>query len=179
MHATEKPECEKLMADMYSPTGIIGKVEGLLPFYGQLVRLFRSFIAPSGGNNDALTSPLVNFLVLAKQCYEDEDPTKMYLVDVGNFIFNELYNAMVGGHTIPYAPFIMKLIRRTWNEGDFSGMPMVDHHFKKLYMQRDKTLTAPAPDSGFMRDARASGAAPRAPPTDTTFVPQIKKLSWF
>ena len=91
------------MADMYGTRGTIGKVEGLLPFYGQLVCLFRSFIALSGGNNDALTSPLVNLLVLAKQCAEDEDEYKAYPVDVGDFIFNELYNAMVGGHTIPYA----------------------------------------------------------------------------
>ena len=137
MHDVERPEREKLMADMYSQHGVIGKVEGLLPFYGQLVRLFRSFIASSGGNNDALTSPLVNLLVLAKQCYEDEDPTKMYAVDVGDFIFNELYNAMVGRTTIPYAPYIMKLIKATWKNADFSGMPMVDHHYKKLYMQRE------------------------------------------
>ena len=48
-------------------------------------------------------------------------------------------------------------------------------------MQRDKPLPAPAsaPYSGFMRDARTSGAAPRDPPADTTFVPQIRKLYWF
>ena len=126
-----------------------------------------------------ITSPLINLLVLAKQCAGDEDENKAYPVDVGDFIFNELYNAMVGGHTIPYAPFIMKLIRRTWKGGDFSGMPMVDHHFKKLCMQRDKSLPAPAPDSGFMRDAQTSGAAPRAPPLDTSLVPPIRKLSWF
>ena len=175
----ERPSREKLMADMYAPGGTIGKVEGLLPFYGQLVRLFRSFIFPSGGNNDALTSPLVHLLVLAKQCIEDEDENKACPVDVGDVIFHELYNAMVGGHTIPYAPFIMQLIKNQWKSGDFSGMPMVDHHFKKLYMQREKTLPTPAPDSGFMRDVRASGTIPRAPPSDNSFVPQIRKLSWF
>ena len=75
---------------------------------------------------------------------------------------------MVGGHTIPYAPFIMQLIKHTWKSGDLSGLPMVDHHFKKLYMQREKPLPAPAPDSGFMRDARASGTAPRATRGDTS-----------
>jgi len=186
MHV-DKPSRDTLMAGMYSPGGVIGKVEGLFPLYGQLVRLFRSFLAPSGGNNDALTSPLVNLLVLAKQCVEDENTSKAYPVDVGDFIFNELYNAMVGGHTIPYAPFIMKLIRRTWKSGDFRGMPMVDHHFKKLYLHREKTVAAPTTtsDSGFMKDARSSATsaaaatAPRPPQFDTTFMPQVRKLSWF
>ena len=65
MH-NERPNRDQLMSDMYSPGGIPRKLENLLPFYGLLVCIFHSFIAPSGGNNDALTSPLCNLLILAK-----------------------------------------------------------------------------------------------------------------
>ena len=119
-------------------------------------------------------------MVLAKQFIEDEDTDKAYPMDVMDFIFHELYNAMLGGHTIPYAPYIMMLIKDTMKGHDFSSLPMEDHHFKKLYMQKEKPSAAPtpAPASGsFMRDARSSAAAPRAPPVDTSFVPQVRKLS--
>ena len=108
-------------------------------FMVSLFCIFRSFIAPSGGNNDALTSPLCNLLILAKQCVEDEDPTKAYPVDVMDFVFNELYNSLMGRHTVPYALYIMLLIKKTLPDVDFSGLPLEDHHFKKLYMQKSKT----------------------------------------
>ena len=173
------------MGDMYSPGGIPGKLENLLPFYNLLVRIFRSCIASSGGKNDALTSPLCNLLILAKQCVEDEDPTKAYPVDVMDFIFNELYNSLMGRYTIPYAPYIMLFIKKTLPKEDFSGLPTVDHHFKMLYIQKGQTggnLGATgAPEKGsFMRDARTSSTtAPHAPPADSTLVPHIRKLSWF
>ena len=71
--------------------------------------------------------------MLAKQCIEDEDTEKEYPVDVMDFVFNELYNALMGRYTIPYAPYIMLFIKDTLPDEDFSGLPMVDHHFKKLY----------------------------------------------
>ena len=189
----EKPSRDQLMSDMYYPGGIPGKLENLLPFYSLLVRIFRSFIAPSGGNNDALTSPLCNLLILAKQCVEDEDPTKAYPVDVMDFIFNELFNSLMGRYTIPYAPYIMLFIRRTLRTMDFGSLPVVDHHYKKLYIQKGKSGgdhgPTGAPERGsFMRDARTSStaaprtsstAAPRAPSTESTLVPHIRKLSWF
>ena len=181
MH-NEKTNRDHLMSEMYTPGGIPGKLENLLPFYGQLVRIFRPFIAPSGGNNDALTSPLCNLLILAKQCVEDEDPTKAYPVDVMDFVFNELYNSLMGRHTVTYAPYIMVLIKKTLPDVDFSGLPLKDHHFKKLYMQKSKsggaTGASGAPESGsFMRDARTSAAtAPRDPLLDSTLVPQVRKL---
>ena len=114
------------MSDMYSPGRIPGKLENILPLYGQLVRIFRSFIALSGVNNDALTSPLCNLLILAKQCVEDEDPDKAYPVDVMDFIFSELYNSLMGRYTVPYAPYIMLFIKKTLPKEDFSGFPTVN-----------------------------------------------------
>lgn len=189
----ERPYRDRLMGDMYYPGGIPGKLEGLKPFYSLLVRIFRSFLAPSGGNNDNLTSPLCNLLILAKQCVEDEDPTKAYPVDVMDFIFNELYSSLMGRLTIPYAPYIMLFIRRILRTFNFQELPIVDHHYKKLYVHKEKDggdggdRESPARGS-FMRDARTSStaahrstssAAARAPRGDSALMPHVRKLSWY
>ena len=100
-----------------------------------------------------------------------------------DFIFNELYNALMARYTIPYAPYIMLLIKDTLPEEDYQNIikdtPLVDHHFKKLYIQKEKHLVIPE-DGSFMRDARTTTTSiPRAPQPDTSFVPQVRKLSWF
>ena len=52
---------------MYGTNDIVGKKEGLLPLYDQLVIILRSTLAPSGGNNDNIVAPLTNLLCLAQE----------------------------------------------------------------------------------------------------------------
>jgi hypothetical protein len=59
-----KPDKDKLY-DLYDSTGIVGFINGLHPLYDQLVRIFKENIAPSGGNNDAIRTSLVDLLFLA------------------------------------------------------------------------------------------------------------------
>ena len=131
------------MRDLYGPGGQIGKIEGLLPIYDQLVRIFRSNIAPSGGNNDAITSPLVNLLCLAKECIENEDPNRDFTVDVMDYIYHEMNYAMIGGYTIPYAPYIMLLIKKTLKNHDFSQEVVESHYYKKIYDKKGEASSVP------------------------------------
>ena len=56
------------LAPLYETDGKLGYITGLLPLYGQLVRLLRDNLHPSGGNNDAIRTSLVELLCLAKRC---------------------------------------------------------------------------------------------------------------
>ena len=77
LHAPGRPSKDKLY-DLYEETGVVGTITGLLPLYDQLLRIFRATIAPSGGNNDAIRSALVNLLALAHDCP----------IDVMDYIFH-------------------------------------------------------------------------------------------
>jgi hypothetical protein len=65
---TPLPVNKNLLCDLYRPKGIPGQVAGLLPLYDLLVRIFRENISPSGGNNDAIRSSLVDLLIFAHGC---------------------------------------------------------------------------------------------------------------
>jgi hypothetical protein len=60
----KKPDKNKLV-DLYDSTGFVGFTNGLLQLYDHLVCIFRENIAPSGGNNDAIHTLLVDLLYLA------------------------------------------------------------------------------------------------------------------
>jgi hypothetical protein len=117
--------------DLYGPKGIPGQVAGLLPLYDILVRIFRENIAPSGGNNDAIRSSLVDLLIFAHGCAQSTDPNADFSLHVMDFIFNEMFDAMVSKGSLPYAPFIMRLIKDTFKEHDFSKQ-CVSHKVKRL-----------------------------------------------
>jgi hypothetical protein len=89
-----KPDKDKLY-DLYDSTGIVGFINGLHPLYDQLVRIFRENIAPSGGNNDAIRTSLVDLLFLAHQCATSTDPDEDFTLDVMDFIFYEIKDAIV------------------------------------------------------------------------------------
>ena len=113
MHDFERTNKNIVMKKMYGPKGIIGEKKGLLPLYDQLVTTLRFNIAPSGGNNDAITSPLVNLLCLAEKCINNRNPTAVFNVDVMDFIYHEILEAIKMKTTIPYGPYIMMLIKDT------------------------------------------------------------------
>ena len=54
-----------MLDDLYEYGYPVGMTAGLLPIYAQLVLIFRDNIAPSGGNNDAVTPPNRAYAALA------------------------------------------------------------------------------------------------------------------
>ena len=139
------------------------------------VRLLRDNLHPSGGNNDAIRTSLVELLLLAKKCAENKKPGKDYRIDVMDYIYEEMHEAMTNRGTLPYAPYIMILIKERLEPDDLSNDCTEIHKVKKPYKLKSKGKTAPAA-SGFMQDARATGG--RATRTPTVSLPrEIKKLS--
>lgn len=167
------------LVDLYGPDGKIGFNRGFLPPYEQLVRIFRENIAPSGGNNDAIRKSLVDLLCLAHEVAQNDDPDKDFTLDVMDFLFNEIYDAMVSRLTIPYAPYIMALIKHTLNDDGLSDDDDVDHKFKKPYMIPPKIPSARS--DTFMADARrpSSHTQPKKQPAPSSTALEVKKLSWF
>jgi hypothetical protein len=173
------PAVKDDLIDLYGPKGIVGEVSGLLPLYDLLVRIFRENIAPSGGNNDVVRGPLVDLLLFAHRCAKSTNPNADFSLDVMDFIFNEMFDAMVIKSSLPYAPFIMRLIKDKFKDRDFSEK-CVPHKVKRLYVKRTKSAPAPVAQapalSSFMGAARSSASGKFA----STDVPKrVKKLSLF
>jgi hypothetical protein len=104
-----KPDKDKLY-DLYDSTSVVGFINGLLPLYDQLVRIFRENIAPSGGNNDAIRTSLIDLLYLAHECASSSDSDEDFTLVVMDFIYHEIKDAIIQRNTLPYAPYIMLLI---------------------------------------------------------------------
>ena len=69
---------KNLLKDLYGAGAVVGKNKGLFPLDDQLMVIFRSTIAPSGGNNDNLVIPLANHLLLAKRIIENDAPDRNF-----------------------------------------------------------------------------------------------------
>ena len=135
LHSPDRPNKNR-MHDLYGRGGVIGSMPGLLPLYDHLVRIFRENICSSGGNNDNIVNSLVNLLLLAKDYVDSEDTDADFHVDVMDFFYHEMYDAMVSGVTIPYAPYIMMLIKNTLEDEDLSDIDLEDHNYKKIYEKK-------------------------------------------
>ena len=95
-----------------------------------------------------------------------------------DFIFNEIFETMVKGITIPYAPFIMMIIKDTMGK-DFSNHAMQSHTFKKRYRKSfvvNPSTHGQSASGSFMGDACCCCAEP---PKVPSIAPQLKKLNWF
>ena len=55
----------------------------------------------------------VDLLFHAHECAQSTDETEDFSMDVMDYIFHEMHDAMVSRSTIPYAPYIMLLIKDT------------------------------------------------------------------
>ena len=74
-----------------------------------------------------------------------------------------MYEAMVSRTSIPYAPYIMRLIKMTLKNDDFSDNLQI-HKMKRPYVKNVEDNPRPATRGSFMADARASGDAPARKP---------------
>ncbi|KAK1653789.1 hypothetical protein QYE76_071594 [Lolium multiflorum] len=125
-----------------------------------------------------LSGALVSLMHLSFRCARDTNGDCDYTIDVMDFIFNEIHDAMVTRNTIPYAPYIQLLINNSVAmDEDLSGYALVKHSVKKAYKLKPVS-SAPAPDS-FMGDARSSGFAPARRPDLPAMKKQVNRLSWF
>ncbi|KAK1647983.1 hypothetical protein QYE76_065788 [Lolium multiflorum] len=179
LHGPQQTD-KNALVHLYTSAGKIGRAKGLLPIYSQLLRFFRATICPSGGNNDALRGALVDLMHLSYKCARDVTEERDYTLDVMDFIFHEIHDAMVSRTTIPYAPYIHLLINNyvAVCDEDLSGYPLVKHHVKKAYRLKPVSSAVPAPDT-FMGDARSSGFAPARHPDVPAMRKQVSRLSWF
>ncbi|KAK1628162.1 hypothetical protein QYE76_002477 [Lolium multiflorum] len=112
LHGPQQTD-KNALVHLYTSAGKVGNTKGLLPIYSQLLRFFRATICPSGGNNDALRGALVDLMHLSYKCAHDVTEERDYTLDVMNFIFHEIHDAMVSRTTIPYAPYIQLLINNS------------------------------------------------------------------
>jgi hypothetical protein len=108
------------LAPLYTSSGKIGTIMGLLPLYNILLCMFRESISPARGNRDAIHSALVKLMYLSHRCYMSEDPNEEFSLDVMHYIFNEMHDAMISKRTPPYASYIMLLILEKVKDMDFS-----------------------------------------------------------
>ena len=178
VHGPEKPN-KDLLEDLYFPGNPVGRVAGLLPLYAQLVLIFRDNIAPSGGNNDAVITSMVNLLYYASQAAADSRAGQHYNLDVMDFIYNEMFDAMVTGSSIPYAPYIMMLIKHTLPTWDFPEEDCTSHDMKYPYAKRRGPSSAPVQSGDtFMADACGRGRGAHGGSSHTPSVArEVKELN--
>jgi hypothetical protein len=55
-----------------------------------------------------------------------------------DFIFHEIQDAIILRNIVPYAPYIMLLIKRSLLEFDLSGDDCETHSTKRTYIKRKK-----------------------------------------
>ena len=101
-----------------------------------------------------------------------------------DFIFHEMHDAVLARGTVPYAPYIMLLIKDILRDIDFSDDCNIVQKVKKPYKikAKDKEVPYPTPsaNAGFMKDARTSGARSHSQKAATQNLgKEIKKLSWY
>jgi hypothetical protein len=96
-----------------------------------------------------------------------------------DFIFYEIKDAIIQRSTVPYAPFIMLLIKHALGDYDIDDDCVV-HQVKKMYIKRKKT---PSPSiafpSTFMADARSSASTRDQRAAASAMSREVRKLSWF
>jgi hypothetical protein len=110
---------KKVLAHLYGPGGKVGEVKGLRLLY-ILLRMFRESIAASAGNLDAIHGGLVNLMHHAYCVFLAGCEAEGNEIDVMDFIYNEMYHAMLDRKTPPYAPYVMRLQGR--RKGDEQGL---------------------------------------------------------
>ncbi|KAK1680163.1 hypothetical protein QYE76_041011 [Lolium multiflorum] len=100
LHGPQQTDKNSLV-HLYTSAGKIGQAKGLLPIYSSF---FRATICPSGGNNGALRGALVDLMHLSYKCARDVNEERDYTLDVMDFIFHEIHDAMVSRPPYPMHP---------------------------------------------------------------------------
>ncbi|KAK1610252.1 hypothetical protein QYE76_033925 [Lolium multiflorum] len=89
--------------------GIPGKSADLLPTWDIMLRVYRETIGPKGGNLDELHLYEVDLMA---NSFARKGTGEM--LDVMDYIYNEMWSCVMEKKLPSFAPFIMKLIEDTW-----------------------------------------------------------------
>ncbi|KAK1612793.1 hypothetical protein QYE76_036466 [Lolium multiflorum] len=112
-------------------------------------------------------------------CACDGDEELDFTLDIMDYIFNEIHDAMVSRTTMPYAPYIQLLINNTAAlTEDLGRFPTESQTVKKAYKKKPVPRAAPASGS-FMEDALSSSYALGRHVATLVIQKNVKKLSWF
>jgi hypothetical protein len=96
-----------------------------------------------------------------------------------DFIFYEIKDAIIQRNTVPYAPYIMLLIKNALGDYDIHD-DSVEHQVKKMYVKRSRSSApATAYPGTFMADARTSASARDQRTAASAMSTEVRKLSWF
>jgi hypothetical protein len=93
-----------------------------------------------------------------------------------DYIFYEIFDAMVSYTCLPYAPYIQLLINDTAVAEDLSQYARMEHRPKKTYVKMKQAALAAG---SFLGDARTSGTTHRRQTSSHFIQKEVKKLNWF
>ena len=165
------------LAPLYKPDGIPGLAKNLYPLYDILLRNFRSNISPSAGNNDALRGGIINLLYHSYHVFHNgEGYMEDQEIDVMDFIFEELFYAVMERKVPPYAPYIMKLlVHVVKDQGDLLEFAEI-HPYGTLRIKNEHVKSAEK--AGF---AEQEGEDPiyHSTLSRTMVNKKVKKLKWY
>src|SRR3954471_7873103 len=123
--------------------GLWGGSKGLKTLYNLMLRIFRHTIAPSAGNDDAIRGGLVNLLYHTHRTFNAGPEADAAPIDVMDFIFEEMYHAILYKKSPPYAPLVLRLINSQEHDSPHGIPPHLTEH--TLVTLQQKGHMGPAP----------------------------------
>lgn len=142
MHSAALGVNKNKLAPLYGSEGVVGGSKGLKPLHNLMLRIFRQTISPSAGNDDAIRCSLVNLLYHTHKTYMAGPDADVDPIDLMDYIFEEMYHAILYKKAPPYAPLVMRLIN-TQQHGSLLAMPpnLTEHTLVSL--QQKGAMRAP------------------------------------
>src|SRR3954463_8017519 len=142
MHSAALGENKLKLAPLYDE-GVVGGSKGLKTLYNLMLRIFRHTIAPSAGNDDAIRGGLVNLLYHTHRTFNAGPETEATPIDVMDFIFEEMFHAILYKKSPSYAPLVMRLINSRAHDSPLGIPPHLTVH--TLVSLQQKGHMGPAP----------------------------------
>ena len=114
VHRLDRPMVKSKMveADLYIPGHVVaGSSYRLLPTYDIMLRIYRAVLNPKVGNFDQVHGFLVNMMVLTATKRGAKEK-----LDVMDYLWVEMHYAIVMRKTPPFAPYVMALLCKKWQD---------------------------------------------------------------
>src|SRR3954464_8043754 len=127
MHSAALGENKLKLAPLYDG-GVVGGSKGLKTLYNLMLRIFHHTIAPSAGNDDAIRGGLVNLLYHTHRIFNAGPEADAAPIDVMDFIFEEMFHAILYKKSPPYAPLVMRLINSHEHDSPLGSAPHLTEH---------------------------------------------------
>jgi len=121
--------------------GSCGQTADLIPTFEILHRIYRETLAPRVGNWDQIHGYVFDLLKLSHEKQHTDEK-----MDVMDFIYNEMWTAMIDRRSPVYGPYIMMLICDRWSKANNGenimedGSPVTKHQFKRLNKKKPKKI---------------------------------------